>query len=203
MSVTIPAKRAQILEAALGCFGRYGYRRTSMETIARAAGVSRPALYQHFAGREDVFRAMAAWLLDGALERAAAALDAGGPLADRLYGALEVKLALVHGHTTAEFRAELLEEAAAIAGDLVSSFAERLTALVEAALAAAASELDLVGVALPARDAAVLLVDAVTGIEKEHAPPETLRTRLRQLVELAVRGLASQPSDPSRLGSMS
>lgn len=198
MSGTITAKRAQILEAALGCFGRYGYRRTSMETIAQAAGVSRPALYQHFAGREDVFRAMAAWLLDGALERAAAALDAGGPLADRLYGALEVKLALVHGHTSAEFRAELLEEAAAIAGDLVSSFVERLTALVEAALAAAsASELDLVGVALPARDAAVLLVDAVTGIEKEDAPPETLRARLRQLVELAVRGLASQPSRPS------
>jgi len=198
MSATIAAKRAQILEAALGCFGRYGYRRTSMETIARAAGVSRPALYQHFAGREDVFRAMAAWLLDGALERAAAALDGGGPIADRLYGALEVKLALVHGHTSAQFRQELLEEAAAIAGDLVSSFVERLTALVEAALAgAAATELGLVGVALPARDAAVLLVDAVTGIEKEHAPPETLRARLRQLVELAVRGLASRPSRPS------
>lgn len=182
-------KRAQILDAALGCFGRYGYQRTSMETIARAAGVSRPALYQYFTGKQDVFRAVGARLLDAALVEAATAQRADGTVADRLHGVLAAKFTLVVGHTPAEFRGELLAEAKSVAGDLLASFQERLIAILETLLASVSAELDLVDVALPAHDAAVLLLDAVSGIEQEPAPAETLHTRLRQLVELAVRGL--------------
>jgi AcrR family transcriptional regulator len=182
-------KREQILGAALACFTRYGYRRTSMETIAQAAGVSRPALYQHFAGKEHVFRAVVAWLLESALTQAELAHRADGTPADRLYGVLAAKLELVVGNAGQEFRGELLAEAASIASDEVASFQERLIGILEALLRSAA--FDLVDVALPARDAAVLLLDAVTGIEQEPAPGETLRTRLRQLVELTVRGLGA------------
>jgi AcrR family transcriptional regulator len=51
-------KEAAILRSAFECFARYGLRRTSMEDIARGAGMSRPALYLHYAGKEDIFNAL-------------------------------------------------------------------------------------------------------------------------------------------------
>ena len=45
-----------VLEAAVGVFARYGYRKTSMDDVARAAGVSRQGLYLSFANKEELFR---------------------------------------------------------------------------------------------------------------------------------------------------
>ncbi len=44
-----PARRESILQAAVGVFLRYGYKKTSMDDLARAAGLSRQGLYLHFA----------------------------------------------------------------------------------------------------------------------------------------------------------
>ena len=52
------AKDVAILKAAFECFSRYGLRRTSMADIAELAGMSRPALYLHYAGKEDIFNAL-------------------------------------------------------------------------------------------------------------------------------------------------
>ena len=49
------ARRAAIREAAVEQFFARGYAATSMANIAEAAGVSRPAVYQYFADKEDVF----------------------------------------------------------------------------------------------------------------------------------------------------
>lgn len=51
-------KDAAILQAAFEAFARYGLRRTSMADIAKGAGMSRPALYLHYAGKEDIFNAL-------------------------------------------------------------------------------------------------------------------------------------------------
>ena len=50
----------RVLDAALAVFGEQGYERTTVERIAQAAGCSRVAVYQYFAGKEDVFRHLAA-----------------------------------------------------------------------------------------------------------------------------------------------
>ncbi len=47
-------KRRHILQSAIITIVRYGYRRTSMEDVAREAGVSRAAIYQHFRNKENV-----------------------------------------------------------------------------------------------------------------------------------------------------
>ena len=39
-------------------FAAYGYRGTSLARIARAAGVTKGALYWHFAGKEEFFLAV-------------------------------------------------------------------------------------------------------------------------------------------------
>ncbi len=45
-----------VLDAAVGVFARYGFRKTSMEEVARAAGISRQGLYLQFANKEELFR---------------------------------------------------------------------------------------------------------------------------------------------------
>jgi AcrR family transcriptional regulator len=50
------ARREALLGAAVGVFARYGYRKTSMDEVARAAGVSRQGLYLQFADKEALFR---------------------------------------------------------------------------------------------------------------------------------------------------
>lgn len=50
-------KRRDILEAAREIFLREGFDLTSMEAIAAEAGVSKQTVYNHFGGKEDLFRA--------------------------------------------------------------------------------------------------------------------------------------------------
>jgi AcrR family transcriptional regulator len=49
-------KRDKVLTAALNTFLRYGFKRVTMNDIAEAAGISRPALYLVFNSKEDVFK---------------------------------------------------------------------------------------------------------------------------------------------------
>ena len=51
------AVRDAIVEAASQTFRQKGYRATSVDTIARAAGVSKATLYAHFQNKEGLFKA--------------------------------------------------------------------------------------------------------------------------------------------------
>ena len=51
-------RRAQILEAAQGCFGKTGYHKTKMDDIVRASGLSKGALYWHFKSKDEIFLAL-------------------------------------------------------------------------------------------------------------------------------------------------
>lgn len=50
-------RKAQIARASAEAFSAQGYHAVSMETIAAKVGVSAPALYRHYAGKYDLFRA--------------------------------------------------------------------------------------------------------------------------------------------------
>jgi AcrR family transcriptional regulator len=52
------ATRGQLIEVATGLFADHGYEGTSIEAVLAAAGVSRGALYHHFASKEALFRAV-------------------------------------------------------------------------------------------------------------------------------------------------
>lgn len=89
----IDARQRRLLDAAATVFLRYGYRKTSMDDIARAAGVSRQGLYLHFATKEDLFRAAVQYLLDGALAEALSHLsETDRALEEQLVGAFDAWL---------------------------------------------------------------------------------------------------------------
>lgn len=52
------ATREALLDAAEREFERHGVSRTSLQAIARAAGLTRGAIYHHFADKADLFNAM-------------------------------------------------------------------------------------------------------------------------------------------------
>src|ERR1700709_1449223 len=47
--------RGRIAQVSLELFGRVGYVDTSVDAIAKAAGVSRATLYQYFKGKDEIF----------------------------------------------------------------------------------------------------------------------------------------------------
>jgi AcrR family transcriptional regulator len=52
------ATRGQLVEVATRLFADHGYEGTSIDAVLSAAGVSRGALYHHFAGKEALFEAV-------------------------------------------------------------------------------------------------------------------------------------------------
>src|ERR1700757_2766667 len=52
------ATRGQLIEVATRLFAEHGYEGTSIEAVLSAAGVSRGALYHHFAGKDALFEAV-------------------------------------------------------------------------------------------------------------------------------------------------
>jgi AcrR family transcriptional regulator len=119
----------RILSAAENIFARFGYRRASMSQIAEEAGLTRQALYHHYAGKEALFRAVVEQLHELAYEaEAAAGLEqeqAGAGLADVLAAQIGARfrylLECVEQSPQAE---ELLSEHQLQTRDLYQSFVE-------------------------------------------------------------------------------
>ena len=58
------ARRSRVLDAARWCFLNFGFSKTSLEDIAKRAGISRTLLYRTFKDKEDIFTAVFAnWLV--------------------------------------------------------------------------------------------------------------------------------------------
>ncbi|MEI5521912.1 helix-turn-helix domain-containing protein [Streptomyces brasiliscabiei] len=51
---TTPARRAQIVRAALASFAEHGFERASLRDIAARAGLTHAALLRHFSGKEEL-----------------------------------------------------------------------------------------------------------------------------------------------------
>jgi len=52
------AARETLMDAAESCFDKYGIGKTTMDDIAKMAGVSRPTVYRHFSDRDTLILAV-------------------------------------------------------------------------------------------------------------------------------------------------
>ncbi len=82
-------RREQILEAAVACFARQGYRATSMEDIVRESGLSVGAIYTYFPSKEDLFLTLADQRMAQAVEYLRVLFDSPGPIQDKLSQAVD------------------------------------------------------------------------------------------------------------------
>ncbi len=177
-------RRDAILDAAYVCFTRHGVRRSTMEDIARQAGISRPAVYQYVHNKEDAFRRLAARLLEHTLTQAREAANAPGTPTERLTAVLTAKLdlALTVWQDSPRHAAELLGQDTRMSAELVEAYNTTLRDLLADTLHHT--------VAPPrAVEFAELLMAFTRGLETDLTDPDIPRSRLRQGVELFVLGL--------------
>ena len=66
-------RRELILEAAIDAFADSGYHQTSLEEVARRAGVSKALIYEHFASKEELYRELLETYVRELLERVGSA----------------------------------------------------------------------------------------------------------------------------------
>lgn len=195
-----PGTRQRILDGALVVFGRYGYRQTSMESVAEEVGLSRQALYRHFAAKDALFAAVVASLHENALRAAREAVaaarvahaDAAGVIAAQLDARNVFILSRLQGSAHA---AELAEEngrrCGAIAVEVGRRFAGELATTIEEE--ARGRRLALAP-GLPASELAEYLIVSVHGLKDAGLPLERFRRDLARLVRLIVAGAESAGS---------
>jgi AcrR family transcriptional regulator len=114
-------KRDKVLAAALGVFLRYGYKRVTMNDIAEAAGISRPALYLVFDSKEDIFKSVYEHWVKGTLTEIESKIDQLKTPEDKLRAAFELwAVRPFERMRTSSEAAELLECTFGFAQDSVS-----------------------------------------------------------------------------------
>ena len=84
------ARADAILTSVIPVFGRFGFKKSSIEDLAAAAGLSKQGLYLHFASKEEIFFSALRHYLDAGLVLVDRALiQQQAALASRLVAALD------------------------------------------------------------------------------------------------------------------
>jgi AcrR family transcriptional regulator len=194
--------RTRILDAAMLVFRRHGFRRSSIEQAADAAGLTRQALYHHFKSKEALFRAVIERLYESALAAeiaaAHAAEKAGGSLADilvaQLTGRLRQVIASFDGSPHIE---ELFSEHLVQARDLYQKYAGLYVAEGRATIERVRRKqrLALAG-GMTSRDFARCIGMAISGTKSVHPAMQPADAFLKDL-EVMVRTLVAGAVGPS------
>lgn len=129
------ARQVEIVDAATGIFLRYGFKKTTMEDIARTVGISRQALYLYFPTKEAVFKAVVSRTLEAIRVEASAALaHEDRDIEDRVLGAFEA----LHGKAVGvEHLDELIATTATLIGPVFREVEDAVVRDVARALEAA------------------------------------------------------------------
>lgn len=179
------ARRRRLLEASVSVFARYGFRKTSMEEVARAADVSRQALYLHFATKEELFRAAVRHLLETSLSGATTRLADGSlPIGDRLVFALDAWMGRFVG-AMGGGAVDLVEASNALLGPVVAEHEERFVDAVVKSLRASGLAAAYKPAGLTARQLADTLYATARGLK--HG--SSTRASFVEGLALAVRAL--------------
>jgi AcrR family transcriptional regulator len=198
--------RTRILDAAMLVFRRHGFRRSSIEQAAEAAGLTRQALYHHFKSKEELFRAVIERLYENALTTEIAAANAaekaGGSLADILVAQLTWRLRLaINSLEGSPHIEELFSEHLVQGRDLYQKYAGLYDAQVVATIERVCRERGLVLAAgLTSRDLSRYVVMAVNGTKSAYPamqPVDAFLKDLEIMLRTLVGGAVAAPKPPS------
>lgn len=185
----------RILAAALEVFARHGFRKTSMQDIADAAGISRAALYLRFRNKEDIFRSGSEAIHADVLQRTEAAFGAAEPFFDRLqHGLLAFALGFRAPLDSGGHAEELFDANMALAGDITERTQDELLRLIRKQLAQALTAGEIVSAQGHDADAlADVVFTTVNGYKHAAGGAAALESRIALFVAL-LRGALSPPA---------
>lgn len=175
-------------------FLSYGYQRVTMDDIAKAADMSRPALYLLFKNKADIYRAIGERMFEMSSDAISKVLDGPGSLAERLNTAIDqVMIEMMCQISESPHGAELLDLKNSLAVDMVEGWHARIASTFRRAIEAEAAKLsvDLPARGLSAEGLAELLLDGLEGMKHRVADAAAQRAGARQLVRVIELALTS------------
>jgi AcrR family transcriptional regulator len=185
-------KKSNIIDAAFSCFTSYGFKRTNMADIAKAAGMSRPALYLLFENKRDIGRAMVSKLKNASLYEAKTALRAEQPIAERLATAfharetafLEIVEDSAHGR-------ELFDTGMELAADIIQDGKKEFSKVLQLSLRMAVrdGQIDLEPSGLSVPRLAEILIHGAHGQKTDAGSAKVLRRRIDDFLALVLANL--------------
>lgn len=181
---SLDPKQQAILGAAWTAFATYGFRKASMDDIAKGAGMSRPALYLHFKNKDAIFRALVTAYNDEARIGLHAALTEAGALEDRLLAAFQAQAGpAVEAMLTAPHGLEVFEAGLNVAAEDIEAGEAGFRAIYANWLEveAAAGNISLTG---PSAEIARTICAALKGLKHTSGNIETYRSGVAQLAKL-------------------
>jgi AcrR family transcriptional regulator len=190
-------KAAAILEAAFQTFFQYGVKRATMDDIARAAGMSRPALYLVYKNKTDIFRACVIAMTEELREKLAVIAGATGTAEVRIMQVARAGIVEPHETIGASAHAdELFALKSEIGADLFRDWMKLIEAtiaeILEQEVSAGRVSLEAAGVSAP--EIAAMIADGAEGFKLRMTSADDLARRLQSFIRLMVGPLVV-PSD--------
>ena len=190
------SKQKLVFDAAANVFAQYGFRRTSMNDIANAAGISRPALYLIFKNKQELFRQLAAHLQNHGIDQAISALGEEGEISVRLVNAILAYEAIYYEPIAqSPHGAEIIDINLSIAADLMQKGHTRLVRTLADAIdeASARGEIKL-GDKMPKTKPFVeLLMSSISGQKKKANTTQMFRRQIKQVTHIFLQSISNNP----------
>ena len=184
--------KGRILKAAHETFGYYGFQKTSMDLVADKLEISRPAVYQYFKGKRDLFASLSDRLQGYAHGRMVEAVDGAKTFGEKMEVAFEERdfwlldagAGTLHGH---EVVSGHMTHAAEITVKYREAFRDKLLEVVRAAQRK--GEINLKPLGLRPTEWLDLLIFSVRGIETQLPDIASIRADFRKLMRVFLSGI--------------
>lgn len=185
-------KTERVLAASLTCFKQYGFKRTSMEDIAKAADMSRPSLYLVFKNKTDIFRSLSEAFHAKTLLATQQALDMDAPMQERITAAVVARMtplyALAHDSVHGP---ELFDVNQNTSGDINADADDKFLGLLTDNLQASLKAGEITGGPneMAARELAQVILASAIGLKSFAFSAHDYQTLLQKSVGTFFQGL--------------
>jgi len=188
-------KRLAVFESATAVFSQYGFRRTSMNDLAEAANISRPALYLMFDNKEDLFRQLATHRQAEAIDVAASRLAGDAAFDKRIIEAiLAYEKVYYEPVSQSPHGAELMDVNLSIASADMLAGLDRLLSQIAASIEEAVTNghADLSTTELAPRAFVDLLMSSIGGQKKTATSTDDFRRKVRNVTSIFLASITKK-----------
>jgi AcrR family transcriptional regulator len=177
-------KRGRILGAALALFVRHGIRRTSIDDVAREAGIAKGTVYLYFDSKDALFDAVAGRICAQRIALAEAALESPASIAEQVVGILDAHVGMMYRLVAGSPHLAELTESRALSSAIYDAFDAKMMELLGIVLSKAGLTGD------EPRD--MFFAAAVGMTEICGKDEQAYRNRLTAMVETLLAGLSTR-----------
>jgi len=182
------SRQKAILNSAFQAFATYGFRKTSMDDIARGAGMSRPAVYLHYKNKEAIVSKLTELYYAEKSAAIAAALTSSGSVSEVLRRAIHAHTEGIAAILASPHGLEILDTSKSMSSEVISQGEAHLAGLYSAWLSQQ-EKAGRIRLLASADDTAKTITATLKGLKLTGAGAEEYEKRVAQFADLIGSGL--------------